>query len=182
MRRPRRRGRPPGCRWRSSSSVAWHSNGRDLAISLSDARSPYDVYSIDVPGGRVDRWTESETGGIAASEFAAPELIRFKSFDGREITGFLYKPPARFAGPRPLLDQHPRRSRGAGASGLPGTLQLLRRRAGCRDHLSQRAGLRRLREVVPQARQRRRSARTRSRTSGRFSTGSRRGPTSTRRG
>ncbi len=83
--------------------VTWHANGRDLALSLSEARSPYDVYSADAVGGTLDRWTESETGGLVTSAFAVPELVRFKSFDGREITGFLYRPPARFSGPRPVV-------------------------------------------------------------------------------
>src|SRR5262249_51493551 len=35
--------------------------------------------------------------------FAEPELISWKSFDGREITGFLYKPNAsKFPGKRPV--------------------------------------------------------------------------------
>ena len=85
------------------ASVAWHPKGRDLGLSLSEARAPYDIYSIDVPSGKVDRWTESETGGLVASGFAATELVRFESFDGREISGLLYKPPARFTGPRPVV-------------------------------------------------------------------------------
>ena len=84
-------------------SLAWHSNGHDLALSLSQARSPSDVYSVEVTTGKLDRWTESETGGLVTSGFATPELVRFKSFDGREISAFLYKPPARFAGPRPVI-------------------------------------------------------------------------------
>jgi len=83
--------------------VTWHANGRELSLSLSEARSPYDVYSADVASGKLDRWTESETGGLVTSVFAVPELVRFESFDGREITGFLYKPPVRFSGPRPVV-------------------------------------------------------------------------------
>jgi len=71
--------------------------------NLAEARAPNDVYSIDVPSGKVERWTESETGGLVASGFAATELVRFKSFDGREISGLLYKPPARFTGSRPVV-------------------------------------------------------------------------------
>jgi dipeptidyl aminopeptidase/acylaminoacyl peptidase len=37
-------------------------------------------------------WTESETGGLPRSLFTAPELVKFKSFDGREIPAFVYKP------------------------------------------------------------------------------------------
>ena len=50
------------------------------------------------------RWTESETGGIPASQFVEPKLVTWKSFDGREISGFLYLPdPQKFPGPRPVV-------------------------------------------------------------------------------
>jgi dipeptidyl aminopeptidase/acylaminoacyl peptidase len=84
-------------------ALAWHANGIDLGFTLSEARSPADAYSINVATGVVDRWTESETGGLNTSGFPAPELIRWKSFDGRSISGFLFRPPARFAGKRPVL-------------------------------------------------------------------------------
>jgi len=83
--------------------LEWHQNGRDLAFGYSSARSPADVYSLDVTSGKIDRWTESETGGLDAARFSEPELVRWKTFDGRTISGFLYKPPARFAGRRPVL-------------------------------------------------------------------------------
>jgi dipeptidyl aminopeptidase/acylaminoacyl peptidase len=85
------------------SGLRWHHNGRDLGFSLSAARQPADVYSIDVEKGVLDRWTESETGGLNAQTFSEPELIHWKSFDGRMISGFLYLPPKRFAGPRPVI-------------------------------------------------------------------------------
>ena len=85
------------------SGLRWHHNGRDLGFSLSAARQPADVYSIDVEKGTLDRWTESETGGLNAQSFSEPELIHWKSFDGRMISGFLYLPPKRFAGPRPVI-------------------------------------------------------------------------------
>jgi dipeptidyl aminopeptidase/acylaminoacyl peptidase len=81
----------------------WHENGKDLAFGFNSARSPSDVYSLDVTTGRVDRWTESEIGGLNASTFAPAELVRWKSFDGLSISGFLYKPPARFTGKRPVI-------------------------------------------------------------------------------
>ena len=70
---------------------------------LSGARSPSDVYSIDVASGTLERWTESETGGLNAASFSEPELVRWKSFDGKTISGFLYKPASRFSGPRPVV-------------------------------------------------------------------------------
>src|SRR5688500_2745188 len=84
-------------------SLDWHENGKDLGLSLSSARSPSDMYSIDAATGKVERWTESETGGLNAANFVEPELVRWKSFDGRTISGFLYKPAAKFAGRRPVV-------------------------------------------------------------------------------
>lgn len=83
--------------------LEWHANNRDLGFSLSSARSTSDVYSMDVKKGKIERWTESETGGLDASQFAEPELIRWKTFDDRTISGFLYRPPAKFSGPRPVV-------------------------------------------------------------------------------
>ncbi len=85
------------------AGLRWRRAGRELAFGVSSARSPNDVYSVDAATGRVTRWTESELGGLVASELAEPSLVRWPSFDGREITGFYYRPPARFAGRRPVL-------------------------------------------------------------------------------
>jgi len=84
-------------------ALAWHESGRELGVSLSSARAPWDVYSVDFAAQRVERWTESETGGINAAAFTEPEIVRWTSFDGRSISGLLYKPAARFAGPRPVV-------------------------------------------------------------------------------
>jgi len=83
--------------------IEWHRNNRDLAFHLASARASSDVYSVDVSTGKVDRWTFSETGGINTEQFSEAELIRWKSFDGKMISGFLYKPPARFTGKRPVI-------------------------------------------------------------------------------
>ncbi|MCC7376236.1 MAG: S9 family peptidase [Verrucomicrobiales bacterium] len=87
-----------------AAGLKWHANGRDLGFTLSSARSPNDVYSVDVRKQTVTRWTASETGGLNASRFAEPEWVRVKSFDGQEVSGFIYRPdPKRFPGPRPVL-------------------------------------------------------------------------------
>ncbi|HUE82974.1 MAG TPA: prolyl oligopeptidase family serine peptidase, partial [Pyrinomonadaceae bacterium] len=83
--------------------VEWHSNGRDLGFVFTSARSPADVYSIDIQTGKVERWTYSETGGLNTQEFSEAEVVRWKTFDGSMISGFLYMPPARFTGPRPVV-------------------------------------------------------------------------------
>jgi dipeptidyl aminopeptidase/acylaminoacyl peptidase len=84
-------------------ALRWHRNGRDLAFSMNSARSTSDVYSVDATTGSISRWTEGELGGLVASELSEPELIRWESFDGLEISGFYYRPPARFDGRRPVI-------------------------------------------------------------------------------
>jgi dipeptidyl aminopeptidase/acylaminoacyl peptidase len=75
-----------------------------LGFSLSSAKSATDAFSFDPATGAVTRWTTSETGGLDAARNVEPELVRAKSFDGLEVTGFLYRPdPARFPGKRPLI-------------------------------------------------------------------------------
>jgi dipeptidyl aminopeptidase/acylaminoacyl peptidase len=86
------------------SNLQWHENGRDLGFNLTSAKSPADVYSLDVKSGKIDRWTESETGGLPTDNFVDPQLIKLKSFDGTAVSGFLYRPdPKRFPGKRPVL-------------------------------------------------------------------------------
>jgi dipeptidyl aminopeptidase/acylaminoacyl peptidase len=82
--------------------LRWHRNGHDLGFSLSNSRSPGDCYSIDVANEKLERWTNSE-GAVKTESFPAAELIHWKSFDGKMISGFLYKPPAKFGGKRPVL-------------------------------------------------------------------------------
>jgi dipeptidyl aminopeptidase/acylaminoacyl peptidase len=86
------------------SGLKWHKNSRDLGFNLSSAKSPADIYSFDLATGRIDRWTESETGGLNSSHFVEPELITTRSFDGLPISAFVYRPDAKkFPGKRPAL-------------------------------------------------------------------------------
>ncbi|MBW3628058.1 MAG: S9 family peptidase [Gemmatimonadetes bacterium] len=85
------------------SGLQWHANGRELGLTVASAQTVADVYSINVASGQVTRWTESELGGINTAEISPPRLIRWTSFDGREISGFYYPPPARFTGRRPVI-------------------------------------------------------------------------------
>jgi dipeptidyl aminopeptidase/acylaminoacyl peptidase len=83
--------------------VQWHRDGGLIGFTLETARSSADAYSYDVKAGKLERWTFSETGGLNANTFSVPEPIAWKSFDGREITGFVYKPPSKFPGKRPVM-------------------------------------------------------------------------------
>jgi len=84
--------------------LKWHANGEELAFGVNSARSPSDVYSLNVNTQEVTRWTQSETGGLNAGGFQEPELVHWASFDGLGISGFLTQPdPAKFPGKRPVI-------------------------------------------------------------------------------
>ncbi len=84
-------------------NLRWHPAGRLLAFTLSSARSPSDAYVLDTAAQTIERWTQSEVGGLDPSTFSEPEPISWASFDGRAIPGLYYRPPPRFTGPRPLM-------------------------------------------------------------------------------
>ena len=84
-------------------ALRWQHDSRELGFSIVNARGPGDVYSIDVPNGNLARWTNSETA-VKTDAFPEAELVKWKSFDGKEISGFLYRPPpTKFPGKRPVL-------------------------------------------------------------------------------
>lgn len=90
------------------SGLEWHPDPKlgVLAFNVAAARSPNDVYTWSTrdTAKPIARWTESETGGIPATQFVEPKLVSWKSFDGREITGFLFTPDTKkFTGPRPTI-------------------------------------------------------------------------------
>ncbi|HET7872629.1 MAG TPA: S9 family peptidase, partial [Terriglobales bacterium] len=72
--------------------IRFHKNNHDLAFVLTSARSTSDVYSLNVSTNKLERWTFSETGGLNTASFAEPQLIKWKTFDGKTISGFLYSP------------------------------------------------------------------------------------------
>ncbi|HEY9693739.1 MAG TPA: alpha/beta fold hydrolase [Oculatellaceae cyanobacterium] len=85
------------------SNLRWHKNGKELGFNFVSARSTPDAYSLNLQTGKLFRWTKSDTGGVNTQNFSYPELVRWKSFDGKVISGFLYKAPASFKGKRPVL-------------------------------------------------------------------------------
>ena len=78
-------------------SGAFSPDGTRLALTLNSATSPSDVFVIDLAKASLTRWTQSEVGGLDASKFIAPTLIRYPTFDTvdgkrRTIPAFYYRP------------------------------------------------------------------------------------------
>ena len=85
------------------SNLQWHPNGKSLAFNFTTSFASSDVYEWNHEQNELYRWTESELGGMSLNGLPAPKLIKWKSFDGLEISGFLYEAHPRFTGRRPVI-------------------------------------------------------------------------------
>lgn len=85
------------------SALKWHERRVELAFTLNSPQSPATIYSVNIATGAVQRWTTADTAGVDPANFRDAEIVRWKSFDGRVISGVLTLPPPRFTGPRPVM-------------------------------------------------------------------------------
>jgi dipeptidyl aminopeptidase/acylaminoacyl peptidase len=82
------------------SDLKWRKDSTELAFNFKSSRTPNDVYSVNAETGKVELWV---TNGVDASKFSQPELIHWRTFDQRNVSGFLYRPPANLKGKRPVI-------------------------------------------------------------------------------
>ena len=87
----------------SVTRAEFHPSRAELAIAVNSARGPSQIHVIDA-NGKVTAWTEpTATVGLNLQAIPDQKIVRWKSFDGRTISGVLSLPPARFKGPRPVV-------------------------------------------------------------------------------
>lgn len=87
----------------SVGSANFHRKTGELQFSVNGAKGPSQLYSLD-GGGRVTQWTRSYAPpGVDTASFPDQAIVRWKSFDGRMISGLMTLPPARFTGKRPVM-------------------------------------------------------------------------------
>jgi len=85
-------------------TLQFHPRLPALASTLDGSRTPATVAVVDPANGAVQRWTTPYApAGARMASFAEQKIVRWPSFDGREISGLLAMPPARFTGKRPVL-------------------------------------------------------------------------------
>jgi dipeptidyl aminopeptidase/acylaminoacyl peptidase len=73
-------------------------DGKRMGFMLDGPTSPTNIYTVDVDGtngGRCEQITTSLLGNMPDYMLIKPEIIKYNSFDGFEISAFLYKPQNR---------------------------------------------------------------------------------------
>ncbi|HEX8730188.1 MAG TPA: hypothetical protein VF739_16270, partial [Ktedonobacterales bacterium] len=85
-------------------------DGQTLALRINSATAPAEVYILTlgavgvVSTPHLRRLTFGMLGGLDPADLIAPELVRYRSFDGREIPAWLYRPhSASETQPAPLV-------------------------------------------------------------------------------
>lgn len=85
------------------SRIKWSGDSESVGITFMSYKASADVYEYNTTTGEFIRWTDSELGGMDISTLQEPQLITWKSFDNRLISGYLYRASTRFTGKRPVI-------------------------------------------------------------------------------
>ena len=74
------------------SGLTFSPDASRLALTFSGARFNPNVWLYDTRGRTLSQVTRASLAGIPQASFVEPDLIRYKTFDGREIPAWRYKP------------------------------------------------------------------------------------------
>lgn len=85
------------------SRLAFSPDSARLGFTLSAATRPSEAWAFDIGRGELTAWTRGDVGGLDTDGFVAPELVAFRSFDGRMIPTFVYLPDQPRDGPMPVI-------------------------------------------------------------------------------
>ena len=67
-------------------------DGGRLAMVLSGASSPADIWTLDLKTRQFTRLTDSPHAGVDLTKMVRPELVKYTAHDGLKLSGWLYKP------------------------------------------------------------------------------------------
>jgi len=77
------------------SGLTFNKDQSKLAFSFSSATRPNDIWVYDIEPKKLSRVTSSDMAQVSPQTFIEPRLIKYKSFDGRELPAWLYEPSRR---------------------------------------------------------------------------------------
>ena len=88
-------------------NAQFDSRRAELAFSISNAQGPSQIYSLRQKGeraGELQAWTRAYAPpGMDNASFSEQQIVRWTSFDGRTISGWLTLPSKQFTGKRPVI-------------------------------------------------------------------------------
>lgn len=67
-------------------------DGGHLAMVLSGAATPADIWTLDLKTRQLAQLTDSPHAGVDLTKMVRPELVEYAAHDGLKMSGWLYKP------------------------------------------------------------------------------------------
>jgi dipeptidyl aminopeptidase/acylaminoacyl peptidase len=74
------------------SAGTFDDDAERFAVTVTGSTENTNVYVVDAETGESERWTDAATAGLPKESFVEPELVRYETFDGREIPAFFSVP------------------------------------------------------------------------------------------
>lgn len=77
------------------SYVIWHTrwlSEKEVVYTIENIARPASIESFDIEKGKFVTWTKERVPAPLLDQARSPEVIKWKSFDGKEITGFIVRP------------------------------------------------------------------------------------------
>jgi dipeptidyl aminopeptidase/acylaminoacyl peptidase len=76
-----------------AGGLEFSADGRYLAMTLSGAAAPSDVWILDRKSSEFRQLTHSPHAGVDLESLVRPRLLTYRAHDGLELSGWLYQPP-----------------------------------------------------------------------------------------
>lgn len=78
-------------------------DGTKLAVAVTGAALPSDIWVLELPAGRFSKVTQSVHDGVDLGALVRPEQVKIPSFDGKVVSAWLYRARGAPPGPGPLI-------------------------------------------------------------------------------
>ena len=86
-----------------AGGIAFDADAERFAVTVTGPRENANVHVVDVETGASERWTNASTAGLPRERFRGSELIRYETFDDREIPAFFSLPAGAETGNTPVV-------------------------------------------------------------------------------
>jgi dipeptidyl aminopeptidase/acylaminoacyl peptidase len=86
---------PTGTPQWGQSALTLSRDGKVAVLLWASPARGFEVFAVETETGKARRLTDSMTGGLRERDLVLPDAITYTSFDGREISAWLFKPKKR---------------------------------------------------------------------------------------
>ncbi|USZ69022.1 S9 family peptidase [Halorussus salilacus] len=86
-----------------TGGAAFDDDAGRFAVPVAGSDENTNVHVVDAETGEAERWTDAATAGLPKESFVSPDLVRYESFDEREIPAFFSVPEDATEGETPVI-------------------------------------------------------------------------------